>query len=357
MILKELISNLAILITSLFIYSQLTNNSVLRPSSSLKVKAMAGVLAGLLSNILMQYSMHLDQTIIDLRHIPLILVTYYGGSVPGLISMIFIITGRFLIGFNASSLLAVIFIVLVALTTLWTSKINAKRTVKAFISLTSSNVIFTIVICYLLRDPSVLLPLLSYFWIISYLAGFSSFYVIEYVRENQRMLKQFKSEASTDVLTGLRNVRNFDESFNDISIQASQNNELLSLLFIDIDHFKKVNDTYGHKEGDQVLMELGDLLVNSVRSFDIVSRNGGEEFTVLLLDCPMERSKQIGEKIRENIENHSFLLTTGETIDVTVSIGVACYNETTTPPQMLLEDADQALYEAKRTGRNKVCVA
>ncbi|SDY09353.1 GGDEF domain-containing protein [Salimicrobium album] len=357
MILKELTSNLAILITCLFIYSQLTNDSSLRTSSSLRKKVIAGALAGVLSNILMQYSMHFDQTIIDLRHIPLVLVTYYGGGIPSLVALLFIIIGRFFISFGESSLLAIIFIVLIALAALGARKLNRGRRVKIFLSLTASNILFTMLILYLISDTGILLPMIPSYWIISYIAGFSSFYVIEYARENQRMMIQFKAESSTDALTGLNNVRKFDQIFNSVSEEARKKDERLSFLFIDIDHFKSINDTYGHKEGDEVLIELGNLLKNAVRSFDIVSRNGGEEFTVILLDCPTDRAVQIGERIRESVENHSFLLTTGETISVTVSVGVACYGETTKSPEALLNDADEALYEAKRTGRNKVCVA
>jgi diguanylate cyclase len=97
------------------------------------------------------------------------------------------------------------------------------------------------------------------------------------------------------------------------------------------------------------------ILKNSTRSFDIVSRNGGDEFTVFLLDCPLDRAIEMSDVIRKTVENHSFTLSSGTTINITVSIGVACYYETTKEAPELIEDADRALYEAKRTGRNKVC--
>ncbi|WP_079480331.1 GGDEF domain-containing protein [Halobacillus salinus] len=357
MIIKELFSNLAILISTLFLYTSLTSSSPLHRPSLWMRKVSAGMLAGILSNVLMLYSMHFDETIVDLRHIPLILVAYYGGSLPAVIAMVLITLGRFSIGLNSSSLLALVLIVFITVTTLLITKWRIHKQWKVFFILTASNIIFTVLICYLLPTNNTLFVLLPSFWTISYIAGFVSFFVVEYVRRNQKLLDRFKAEASTDGLTGLHNVRKFDQAFNEASSQAKQNKEMLSLLFIDIDHFKNVNDTYGHKEGDQVLIQLSDILRNTVRSFDIVSRNGGEEFTVILLDCSTERGVQISERIREKVEAHAFLLSSGDFIRVTVSIGLACYHETTKTPPVLLKDADDALYEAKKTGRNKVCVA
>ena len=150
---------------------------------------------------------------------------------------------------------------------------------------------------------------------------------------------------------------NLIKLFNEVCTEAQDRDEKVSLLYIDIDHFKKVNDTYGHVEGDQVLVELSHILTSTVRSFDHVSRNGGEEFTVILLDCPAQRAEEISERIRKKVQNHAFQLATGESISITVSIGIACYDETTNTPQLLIEEADQALYEAKQSGRNQVCLS
>ena len=162
-------------------------------------------------------------------------------------------------------------------------------------------------------------------------------------------------ESSKDFLTGLNNVRKFDSLFNNAIENAKEKKENLSLLMIDIDFFKRVNDTYGHAEGDVVLQELGKILSKNSRSFDVVSRNGGEEFTVLLLGCPKDNAIQIAERIRATVENHSFVLTTGLEISITVSIGVSSYPELTEEVEKLVEKSDIALYAAKRTGRNKVC--
>jgi len=124
---------------------------------------------------------------------------------------------------------------------------------------------------------------------------------------------------------------------------------------IDIDFFKKVNDTYGHAEGDIVLRELGEILLKNCRNFDIVSRNRGEEFTILLLDCPKIRAVQIAKRVRSGVEAHPFIISDETQININVSIGAANYPEDTNEVENLLKIADMTLYTAKHTGRNKVC--
>ncbi|MBM7694886.1 diguanylate cyclase [Peribacillus deserti] len=305
MIIKELLSNLAILTSLIFGYAQLTNSIPLNRESTLIRKIFLGILGGLLSNILMQYSMHLGSTIIDLRHIPIMLLSYYGGSIPALVAMFLVIIGRFIIGINTSSYYAVILITLITIVSIFISNMNLTNIVKSFYILTFSNGIFTILFSILLKDLQTLSLLIPSYWLISYLAGIISFYIVEYLRNTQKLFNRYKSESAIDGLTGLNNVRKFDEVFNDLLKNLEINNEMLSLLYIDIDHFKKINDTYGHKEGDVVLIELGKILKNSVRNFDIVSRNGGEEFTVILLDCPTNHATEISEKIRNSVQNHT----------------------------------------------------
>ena len=353
---KELFSNLAILSSLIFLYTQFTSTSPLNRTSTLSKKIIVGLFGGLLSNILMLYSMHLGTTIIDLRHIPSIVLSFYGGAVPALVSMILVIIGRFLIGINTSSYAAVIMIVSITFISIYISNRKISKNNKILLILTFSNIIYSVLFVYLIEDIHLLAVLIPTYCVISYLAGFIAFYIIEYLRNIQELFNRYKSESTIDGLTGLNNVRKFDQVFNQILINLETKKEMLSLLYIDIDFFKKINDTYGHKEGDVVLKELSSILINSSRSFDVVSRNGGEEFTVILLDCPLNRAQEIGERIRRAVENHVFTLTSGKEISITISIGIACHNETTADPSLLMEDADEALYHAKRTGRNKVCV-
>jgi diguanylate cyclase len=357
MIIKELFSNLAILTSMIFLYTQFTKSSPLERTSALLRKILLGFLGGLLGNILMQYSIHFGDTIVDLRHIPIIVLSYYGGTIPALISMILVIIGRLFISINTSSYAAIFIIVVITLVSIYFSKTKFSKKVKIVTIISYSNISFSILFSFLITDMKALLLLLPSYWAISYLAGFIAFYMLEYLRNSQELFNRYKSESSTDGLTGLNNVRKFDEVFNSLLNNLEIKKEKLSLLYIDIDFFKKINDTYGHKEGDFVLKELGSILKNSTRSFDIVSRNGGEEFTAILLDCSLDRAVEISELIRTNVESHVFTLHSGAKINITVSVGVACFDETTREAPLLINDADDALYQAKRTGRNRVCVA
>lgn len=128
------------------------------------------------------------------------------------------------------------------------------------------------------------------------------------------------------------------------------------ILIIDADHFKRINDTYGHESGDVILQQLASLLSNSCRSGDYIFRFGGEEFLMLLVDMTADKAAQLANKLRLAIENEEFRLPRGVSVNMTVSIGLAQYSGHP-DPQVLLNKADAALYQAKGTGRNQVIIA
>ncbi|MGE3538939.1 MAG: diguanylate cyclase [Candidatus Tectimicrobiota bacterium] len=162
--------------------------------------------------------------------------------------------------------------------------------------------------------------------------------------------------ASTDGLTELYNHRTFHERLAQEVDRARRYARPLSLIMLDVDHFKAYNDTYGHPQGDAVLRELARLLKESSRTSDTVARYGGEEFAVILPETDQRSAQTIGNRLREQVEEHSFPgeehLPDGR---LTVSIGVATYMLNGTKDS-LLQAADQAMYTAKRAGRNCVCV-
>ena len=164
--------------------------------------------------------------------------------------------------------------------------------------------------------------------------------------------------AVTDQLTGLYNRRYLANHIAAHLEEAEASNHPASVLVMDVDHFKKINDTLGHDAGDLVLKELARRIVNSVRGIDIACRYGGEEFVVLMPNTEGSLAQMIAERLREDIEGNPIVVdeTGGETVNVTVSIGVA----TTQPedgPQQILKRADDALYQAKDQGRNQVVFA
>ncbi len=184
--------------------------------------------------------------------------------------------------------------------------------------------------------------------------------MINNLKENQEKINQaqqlLKRQAITDPMTGLYNRRYFDEILPKLlTFQAREGDMTLYLLLLDIDHFKNINDTYGHPCGDNVLVAFSDMLKKSVRDSDFCFRIGGEEFVILLHAKNMESTINLANNIRTRIQKKPVHYW-GEVIYCTVSIGVVETEKELTPDQ-LLRRSDDALYEAKRLGRNRVCVA
>lgn len=160
--------------------------------------------------------------------------------------------------------------------------------------------------------------------------------------------------ATLDALTNLNNRRQFETRLGqEISITKRQNNPLCAMM-IDIDFFKKVNDTYGHAAGDEVLRTVASIIKEQLRESDIPARYGGEEFAVLLPFTKIEEAQIVGERLRKAVEAHPVRVENTD-IAVTISMGLAEYNRVETGEE-LFERADKALYEAKKGGRNRVCI-
>jgi diguanylate cyclase (GGDEF)-like protein len=159
---------------------------------------------------------------------------------------------------------------------------------------------------------------------------------------------------TVDGLTELHNKRYFNEAIEREASRSRRYQRTFTLLLFDIDHFKQINDTYGHLAGDSVLRQLGALVRQRVRRDDVPSRTGGEEFAVILPEVGRDGALQVAEKLRGAVQSTTFRFE-GTTIPVTISIGVAEWAPEIADPQELVKLADERLYEAKRTGRNRVC--
>jgi diguanylate cyclase (GGDEF)-like protein len=163
--------------------------------------------------------------------------------------------------------------------------------------------------------------------------------------------------STTDGLTGLANHRHFQQTLSVALAQAYLEGEPLSVILLDIDHFKAVNDTYGHLLGDLVLRELAYLLRQQLPPQAMAARYGGEEFVVVLQATPVERAQEVAETIRRAVMEHRiFDMTSGTKLSVTVSLGVAGY-ELGQGKGRLMARADEALYQSKHGGRNRVTAA
>jgi len=169
--------------------------------------------------------------------------------------------------------------------------------------------------------------------------------------------RQMFESASRDALTQIYNKRFFVERLHSEHAFSIRHRAALSLIIFDLDHFKLVNDTYGHLAGDHVLAELAKCLAPMIRSEDVFARYGGEEFVILSRSTDPPSAAVVAERVRAAIEAHTFEFD-GTAISLTVSVGVAAapHNEIKAPEDLVAR-ADKALYEAKRAGRNRVVVA
>ncbi|HDD35248.1 MAG TPA: GGDEF domain-containing protein [Candidatus Desulfofervidus auxilii] len=171
------------------------------------------------------------------------------------------------------------------------------------------------------------------------------------ILENAYLYEKIRLSSITDALTGLYNRRYFMERLEIEWERAKRYQRPISLLILDIDHFKRINDTYGHLAGDKVLKTLGKLISKQLRKTEIAGRYGGEEFTILVPETNAEGAIKLAERLRKMVEEYPFAI--NGTINVTVSIGVSDAEGIETIND-LIQKADAALYQAKETGRNRV---
>jgi diguanylate cyclase (GGDEF)-like protein/PAS domain S-box-containing protein len=173
------------------------------------------------------------------------------------------------------------------------------------------------------------------------------------ITEQKRLEERLRELATSDSLTGLANRRHFLELARQELIRAERYRRDVSLLVMDIDHFKRVNDTFGHEMGDRVLKAVADVSRESLRNIDILARIGGEEFAGLLPHTGLEQAASVAERVRLAVANNAVLTGRG-TVHVTISIGVSEAAGSSLDLDSFLRCADEALYAAKRAGRNRV---
>jgi len=174
------------------------------------------------------------------------------------------------------------------------------------------------------------------------------------VTEEKKMQEKLKFLATTDSLSGLYNRAEFMNLAKKEFVSAKRNNEELSLMIMDLDNFKSINDTFGHAAGDEVIREMGSIITASFRKTDIAGRIGGEEFAVVLKNASLEEAKKVAEQVREVVANKKVIYDKKE-ISLTVSIGVSAIRGNTI--EDTLKMADNALYKAKALGRNYVAAS
>lgn len=171
--------------------------------------------------------------------------------------------------------------------------------------------------------------------------------------DRAKMLKTLEKLAITDGLTRLYNLRHFYKQLEIEIDRCNRYGHSLALLLLDIDHFKKCNDTYGHLEGDKVLVKLGQNIKLCLRTMDSAYRYGGEEFTIILPETTGKEANNVAERISASVESERFSTKTGEDFSITISIGVTEYFKEE-QLSTFIHRADQAMYKSKAKGRNRI---
>ena len=177
----------------------------------------------------------------------------------------------------------------------------------------------------------------------------------ELIKELETSRKTLKRLSELDPMTNLCNRRYFTHVSKNVLALARRDRSDLSLIMLDIDKFKRINDTYGHKMGDDVLVAFAGILLKMIRKSDYACRFGGEEFIVMLPETPLDGAIEIAEKIRKSIEALSLKTENHQNVMITVSLGVTCVDLLNDPHiESAIQRADEALYRAKKEGRNQV---
>jgi diguanylate cyclase (GGDEF)-like protein len=175
-----------------------------------------------------------------------------------------------------------------------------------------------------------------------------------------RRVTILERESISDPLIGIYNRRYLDRRLEEECSRAGRYALPLSVLLIDIDYFKLINDNYGHQEGDHVLAYLGKLILEAVRESDIAARYGGDEILIIAPNTTTSLAGTLAERLRQHVESHKLVLTTASDkpreIHITVSIGVAGLGPSGTGCEKLIQDVDEALYRAKQEGRNRIVI-
>jgi diguanylate cyclase (GGDEF)-like protein len=173
---------------------------------------------------------------------------------------------------------------------------------------------------------------------------------------NARLHETTVDLAETDSLTGLANRRKLEQRLHQEIARAQRNNRPLALVLLDVDHFKGINDSHGHAAGDAVLRALAEVFRHEVRDVDLAARTGGEEFMFLLPETDGERALRVAERIRAALHAQPISVPGAGRLQVTVSLGIACYPRDASAADALIANADRALYLAKQAGRDRVAV-
>ncbi|MCJ8007882.1 diguanylate cyclase domain-containing protein [Lederbergia wuyishanensis] len=315
---------------------------------------LIGLISGITGLVLMGTGVTIaDKVIVDGRSAVIVISGIFGGPIAPLISGLIIGVARiFLTGVTSSSVIAGVGTVIGGLViSLFSMKKRMTfRNAQFYFYYFTIQTVF--VLAYLMEFSWTAATQIVYFIIFSFLSFFTVLFILRELSIHFTKVGLAEKLSETDFLTGLNNNRMFQKVTESITLNA---NTPFSLLLLDIDHFKKVNDTYGHPIGDEVLRELASRLRRVTHKYEgIVSRNGGEEFSVILQATEKDIGIEVAEMIRKAVESVLFQTSNGAELNITISVGLSTFPDNGNEMQKLYNQSDIALYHAKNTGRNKV---
>ncbi|AJH76283.1 diguanylate cyclase domain protein [Bacillus cereus ATCC 4342] len=349
--LRDLFVNTTIILSFIFIGGQLLRDKPLKEEFSFWQKCIVGIFTGILSVLLMYFGVHIGNIMLDLRYLAVILAIIIGGPIASSITVtIILITRLFLTEYSLASELACYTIVLIGVGIIFIWRMKASIFIRWIWFNVYSLSILIVPLSMLFKDMSIV----ALYLVCSSVAAYITFISANYVLQSNELFQKMKQYATIDALTGLGNVRQLDLEMNRHISNKRTKNDSLCLLFIDIDHFKSVNDTYGHPAGDEVLKQIGCILREISPFPDLAFRKGGEEFALLIPQKGLAYGMHMGEQVRAAVEKHLFQLLDGTKIKITVSVGISVYEQS---PEQFIQAADDALYYSKRNGRNQVSSA
>ena len=355
---KALVANAAIMITSIALVNAAFRWSEYR-ARKLYQQLLIGIGAGVLGCVLIFYAIPVGpDLIVDLRAIPILIIAFYGTrSSLAVSSLIICLSRMFVFGLSLISVIGGLSVIAVALLCVPLSKSRIKLQHKWALGIAGVSVASAVSLLILQAPAAEAWPVLAGYSIGHLVTGYAIYFYLKHIDQLNSAYDKLHADSKTDYLTGLLNFRQYDESLNTCFTAAVSHGQTLSILFIDIDNFKHVNDTYGHLAGDQILKTFSRQLVAACRSTDIVCRRGGEEFTVILPRCSMTQAYATAERIRRQTAAYTHKLPDGQMVRITVSIGIASYPKTSASPDDIIDHADSALYRAKHSGKNTVITA
>lgn len=347
-----LLINACVAFTGFYVISKIYHSPLF--SSWRSRDFIIGILAGLLGLFLIYVAVEVEGdgiVRVDLRHLPLVLLAYYGAGLPLFIATIFIGASRFLFGAIDHAVVAFIGTIIISLGMIWIYKRFANRLfIQSMILNVWALTITSVVIFINLDGRAQFIDVLLALWTVGLAISLLSSILTIDLEKTKSRAKEYKFSAERDHLTGLYNRRMWDRQ----TASLKNDGHAYNVLALDIDHFKRVNDTYGHANGDLVLKQFADILLEETRPHDLVARIGGEEFMILVNHLSPAKAEKVAQRIRSRIENSYFELDEGPPIRVTSSIGIS--HGAAISIQVMTEAADKALYEAKANGRNQVVV-